>query len=197
MGLNLGSVFGGGNILGLALNVASMAFPQLKLATALLGMFSQAFQGGIQQGLSQAVQSMGLPKFIADMVGKALGQAFQNVQQNSSEQNQAAQGTLGQDFLQQFTQGIAQAFGSELEKTSAAAGGGKKGWLRAIAETLGNIANKAAKELEQMGQGITKDDPKKLTEYQAATQEFSLLMNTFTNAIKTIGEGNANATRKG
>jgi hypothetical protein len=96
MGLNLGSVFGGGNILGLALNVASMAFPQLKLATALLGALSQGFQQGIQQGLGQAMQSLGLPKFIADMVSKALGQAFGGVQPNSAEQNQAAQGQPGQ-----------------------------------------------------------------------------------------------------
>lgn len=195
--MNLGSIFGGNSIFSLALNVASMAFPQLKLATALLGALSGAFQQGIQQGLQNAVQSLGLPKFLADMVSKALQNAFKDVPQNTSEQNQAAQTATGGNFLQQFAQGIAQAFGNELEQASASTGGGKKGWLRALAEALGNIANKAAKELETMGKGITKDDPKALTEYQAATQEFSLLMNTFTNAIKTIGEGNANATRKG
>jgi Type III secretion needle MxiH, YscF, SsaG, EprI, PscF, EscF len=192
MGLNLGSVFGGGNILGLALNVASMAFPQLKMATALLGMFSQAATQGIQAGLSQATQQLGLPKFIADMVSKELQKVLGGAAQGAGEQDAA-----GKSFIEQLAQGIAKSLGDELEKSGASAGTGKKGWLRAMAEALGNIANKAAKELEQMGQGITKDDPKKLTEYQAATQEFSLLMNTFTNAIKTIGEGNANATRKG
>jgi len=197
MSMNLGGI-GGNSIFSAALNLASMVFPQLQLATALLGAFSQAFQSGIQQGLSQAVQQQGLPKFLADMVTKALQQAFGNVQPNTPEQNQAAdQATGGNGYLEQMTKGIAQNLGSELEKTAGASGGGKKGWLRALAEALGNVASQAAKELKDMGGSITKDDPKKLTDYQAATQEFSLLMNTFTNAIKTIGEGNANMTRKG
>ncbi len=192
MSLNLGGIFGGGNILSTALSVASMAFPQLKLATTLLGMFSSAMQQGVQAGLGQAMQSLGLPKFIADMVGKELQKVLGDAIKGGGEQDAA-----GTSFVEQFAKSIAQNLASEMEKNSGAAGGGKKGWLRAIAESLGKIATAAAEELEGMSDKITKGDPKQLTEYQAASQEFSLLMNTFTNAIKTIGEGNANATRKG
>lgn len=36
-----------------------------------------------------------------------------------------------------------------------------------------------------------------MIEYQAKTQEFSQMMSTFTNAIKTIGEANTQSVRKG
>ncbi|HEV8313961.1 MAG TPA: hypothetical protein VGQ23_12905 [Burkholderiaceae bacterium] len=38
----LNSVFGGGNILGLALNVASMAFPPLAIANSVANLLTQA-----------------------------------------------------------------------------------------------------------------------------------------------------------
>ena len=38
---------------------------------------------------------------------------------------------------------------------------------------------------------------KNVKDFQAKAQEFSQMMNTFTNAIKTIGEANANTVRKG
>jgi len=193
MSFNIGGLLGGssgGGILSAALDVASIAFPQLKLATTLLGAFSQAAQSGIQSGLSSAVQSAGLPKFIADMVGKELQKVFGDAAQGAGQQDAA-----GQSFIDKLAEGIAKNLGNELEKAGGTSG--KKGWLRAIAEALGNVAKKAGDELQSMSQNITKGDSKALTEYQAAAQEFSMLMNTFTNTVKTLGEANANATRKG
>ena len=47
------------------------------------------------------------------------------------------------------------------------------------------------------GKKLNNENPSEMIEYQAKAQEFSQMMNTFTNAIKTIGEANANTVRKG
>jgi len=196
------SVFdiGGANLLSTALNLASLAFPQAQLASALVNTLGQSFSSGIQSGIEQAMKQSGFPAFLADAVKSALTQSFGN-QQPSADMAQTVADLLGpgaaQAFAQQAANGFMQGMAAQAEQTSESGGSGKKGWLRALAEVLGNIANKSAAELEKMGQGIAASDPKALTDYQAATQEFSLMMNTFTNAIKTIGEGNANAVRKG
>lgn len=79
-------------------------------------------------------------------------------------------------------------------KGRAAAG---KGWLYAMAAAMGKLADAKAAKLEESINNLPDDaKPSEMLQIQADTQEFSLMMNTFTNAIKTLGEGNTAAGRK-
>lgn len=72
-----------------------------------------------------------------------------------------------------------------------------KGWLYAIAQAMGKLADQKAQQLENAINSLPDDaKPSDMMKIQADTQEFSLMMNTFTNAIKTLGEGNTTAGRK-
>jgi|GEM_PF-1093489 hypothetical protein len=75
-------------------------------------------------------------------------------------------------------------------------GKGKMSWLRALAEGLGKLLNESAKDMQDKAAKITKDDPKTSTDFQVASQEFNMLMQTATTAIKSIGEGLSTAARK-
>lgn len=72
-----------------------------------------------------------------------------------------------------------------------------RGWLYAIAQAMGRLADQKADQLEKAIDSLPDDaKPSEMMAIQADTQEFSLMMNTFTNAIKTLGEGNTAAGRK-
>jgi hypothetical protein len=64
-------------------------------------------------------------------------------------------------------------------------------WLQAIAKVLGQIADQKANELQAAADAIGGggNNPSALTDFQVKAQEFSLLMNTITGALKAIGEG--------
>jgi type III secretion apparatus needle protein len=79
---------------------------------------------------------------------------------------------------------------------AAKGGAGGKGWLWAIAQALGKECNQLADEMQQKADSLDAKDPKSVAEFQTITQQFSLLMNTTTNAIKTLGEAMANTARK-
>ncbi len=68
---------------------------------------------------------------------------------------------------------------------------GGKSWLQAIAAVLGKIADQKARELQSAADAIGNggNNPSALTDFQVKAQEFSLLMNTITGALKAIGEG--------
>lgn len=88
----------------------------------------------------------------------------------------------------------------EAEAKLASARGG--GWLIALAEVLGKIADKMANEIVEMARDIDEAGPDapninelnaKLT---AASQILKMFMETVSTVIKTIGEGNASVARK-
>ncbi len=196
----LGGILGGGNILGAILNVASMAFPALQMASSLFNMLGGAVGNAIKQAVGQLAQEAGLPKFLADavkgLVDKIIGggQQATNPAADNAAQNQFGQQmqTFMENLVKQIVQDVKDAKGEEDAK-----GTGSGGWLVALAKAFGKIADKAAKELEAAGKNLTNENPSEMIEYQAKSQEFSQMMNTFTNAIKTIGEAQANTVRKG
>jgi hypothetical protein len=79
---------------------------------------------------------------------------------------------------------------------AGAGGAGGKGWLWAIAQALGKQCNQLADEMSAKADSLDAKDPKSVAEFQTITQQFSLLMNTTTNAIKSLGEAMANTARK-
>jgi hypothetical protein len=221
----LNSVLGGGNILGLALNVASMAFPPLGIATSLANMVSQAVGQAVNQAVQQLTQQAGMPKFLGDLIGKVVKEALAGLQQNSQpECDQAAQDNFGgdikslvDDLTKMITEGAQNIMDNcKGEKSGKGGKGGKAGagsWLEAIALAMGEAAgNKAAKmvelsnklkELSSAGgdekaqQAAAKEMNAVNAQFQAASQEFNMLQSAFSNAIKSIGEGMAQMARKG
>lgn len=88
--------------------------------------------------------------------------------------------------------------GIEERANEAKGKGGGKGWLYAIAEVAGRLADKKAAEMEAAINGLPDDaKPSDMLKTQAISSEFQLMMNTFTNVVKTLGEANANTARKG
>lgn len=84
-------------------------------------------------------------------------------------------------------------------KTNEAKGSGKgDGWLMALATMAGKLADKKADQMTKAIEGLPADaKPSDMLKTQALVSEFQLMMNTFTNVVKTIGDTNANTARKG
>lgn len=83
-------------------------------------------------------------------------------------------------------------------KTNEAKSSGPNGWLMAIATLAGKLADKKADQMTKAIEGLPADaKPSDMLKTQALVSEFQLMMNTFTNVVKTIGDTNANTARKG
>ena len=81
------------------------------------------------------------------------------------------------------------------EKSSSGAG---DSWLMKLAEKLGDMLDKKAKDLEGMADGLNKkgSGPKETAKFEAASKEFATSFEAVNNAIKTIGDGLNSAARK-
>ncbi|MDR6993155.1 hypothetical protein [Luteimonas sp. 3794] len=87
-------------------------------------------------------------------------------------------------------------------------GGGGESWLVAMAKALGTMLGEKAgnmvqtsKEMEKYSGSDSKEDAQKFSElqtkFQAESQMFSMLSNTISTALKSIGEGlTANARKQ-
>lgn len=153
----LNSVFGGGGILGAALNVAGMLFPPLGLATSLANMVTQVVGQGVNQAAQQMCKEMGMPKFIADIVGDIVQKAVSGNTQPSDPKCDSKCGSdsgvqdFMKDFAQQLCKDLVDKCKEELEGEAKKGGGKKKGgsWLEALARAMGEVAgDKAAKMVE-------------------------------------------------
>ena len=189
----LGSIFGSGGILSSVLNLASMVFPALQLAASLFNMISKAVEGAIKGVMDQLMQD-GLPKFIGNAVKDLATKDIGGSQQPSEAgPDQAMQEQNGAD-MQALQDNLTKAAVQDVNDSKDDSGGG---WLVALAKAFGKMADKAAAKLEKMGKELSDKKPSDQLAYQAKTQEFSQMMNSFVNAIKTIGEANVATVRKG
>jgi len=89
-----------------------------------------------------------------------------------------------------FAQGVKQGSSSVSGST------GSKSWLAAMVEGQMNALDKKAGEMKSLSEKVSSSNPSTMAKFQVASQEFSLLMNTVTTVIKTIGEAQSNAARK-
>jgi hypothetical protein len=237
----LNSVFGGGNILNLAMSVASVAFPPLGLATSLGNMLTQGVGQAVTQAAGQLVKEMGMPKFCQDIVNTVVKDVVgQLTQQSDHGCDQAAGQHFGgdiQNMIQDLTKmimdnvkGTMDQAGGDDHKCQSGKGGkdGKGGssgvsggsWLEAIAKAMGNAAGEKAAKLVTLSQKLNdiasrkhedlsdkapegggaspkqeaqaqdaKEQSAVNAEFQAVSQEFSMLQTAFSTAIKGIGEG--------
>lgn len=220
----LNSVFGGGNILGAALNIASMCFPPLGIATAAASLVGQVVGQAVNQLAQQLTQQCGMPKFLQDVIGDIVKNALKDIcPQSDPECREAVQDHCGHELsdlrdklLQSMLENVKQGLESGDDETKAGKGGkggGGGGWLLAIAKAMGSSAGRHAAEmvnlsnkLDQLTQKSGNKDQDAAnaqeativqTKFQAESQMFSMLQNTFSNAIKSIGEGMSTMGRKG
>ena len=193
----LGSIFGSGGILSSVLNLASMVFPALKLAASLFNMISKAVEGAIKGVMDQLMQD-GLPKFIGnavkDLASTEIGGSQQPTEAGPDQAMEEANGADMQALQEGMTKTALQDISGSQDDLKD---GGTGGWLVALAKAFGKMADKAAAKLEKMGKELSDKKPSEQLIYQAKTQEFSQMMNSFVNAIKTIGEANVATVRKG
>jgi type III secretion apparatus needle protein len=101
---------------------------------------------------------------------------------------------LARDGVEREEQGAGQCSGNAAQKGGAAGSGGS--WLRAMAEALGKQCDQLADEMQEAVDNIDKEDPSTMVEFQTISQQFSLLMNSTTTAIKTLGEAMTAVVRK-
>jgi uncharacterized protein YPO0396 len=195
------------------------------LSNLLTQAVGQAFSQAINQLVQQSGLPKFLGEMIKNMAQQVLGGQQQQSSPEVDQAVGGNQGV--KDWLSKFTEDltsqIVESSRKAMESKQAKEGkGGKKAtvssWLEAIAQAMGEIAgDKAAKmvelsqkmaDLNAEGKGISKDDTqaqqanaRAFSEtqslFQAASQEFSILQNTFANAIKSIGEGLTAMGRKG
>jgi hypothetical protein len=176
---------------------------QLGLPQSVIDMAQGTVAGqlGDFNGMTQNFQEAG-----QNAVLESLGFAQQFFPQATpTERGQIAQGEAQirdsiQNFIDQMAQNTGGAADEEGNSTSgggraASSGGGS--WLMAIARALAAQVQSAADQLEEKMSQTNWEEAGEVAEFQAQSQQFALVMNTATNAIKTIGESLSTMARKG
>lgn len=216
MGSALNSVFGGGGILGAALNIGSMFFPPLAIANGLGNMLGGAIGGAIGGAVDQLSQQCGLPKFIGSMVKDVISNLLPGMQQpcdkGCADHLQDKCGDKFRDFQKGFMEDLLGSnafknYKSDCEKSGGAgkSSGGGKSWFVALMQALGEVQNKQAAKVQQLSKEVSEllgagNDSKgsqqaqfdKMEEFKAEAK----LQEVFANVTKSIGDaiGNSIAT---
>jgi hypothetical protein len=195
------------------------------IGQAIGNMLQQAIGDGTKGAVDQLQKEHGLPKFLADeikaKVDEVLGQQKNNVPADAQQAAQSRYGDAFKDFQQQFEQNLVRGVldamneGDKPGKSGGGKGGG--GWLQAIAKAMGQtLGDKAAEmvrlsnkmsELNEAKGSISQDDQQAneqnarefnetMTKFQATSQEYSMLNNVFSTAIKALGEALSAMARK-
>lgn len=186
------------------------------LATAALGpvggivaqLATQVLSQVGQQVIQQLGQQLNLPQSAIDMARGSFASTFGDVQGAATNAEEAI-ASLGRETgaspsdigsAQRDTDRAINDFVSTLsegrEFAEARAGGKGGGWLMAMATVLGKQLNGMARDMERMAGQISKDTPDLTAKFGALSQQFGILMNATTTAIKTVGEAMANTARK-
>ena len=190
--------------------------PVSLLATAALGPFggivaqlaTQVFSQFGQQLLQNLGDQAGLPQSQIELAQAEFTNRYGDVpgtQQNINDALQAFGNETGatpaeigdqqrqvQDFINQTIKQASESDDYNEVKASGKAGG----WLMAMAKALGSQLDQLGEQMTDMASRITKDTPGLSAEFGVVTQQFSMLMNATTNAIKTVGEAMGKAASK-
>lgn len=213
----LNSVLGGGNILGAALNIGSMFFPPLGIASSLANIASQAIGQGVNMAAQQMQQQLGMPKFLVDQIGDIVQKVLGQCQQPSDPECDAHCGNdrdvknWREDFANDLCQALFDKVKEEVQSEGKKCGGGKKGgggsWLEKLSRNLGEVAGEKAAKMVELSDKLTelsgKDDKESAKEMTAVSQElsgtsklFQVLQDAANTTIKGIGDGLNTAARK-
>lgn len=183
--------------------------PVSLLATTALGpvggivaqLATQIFSQVGQQLIQQMGQQLNLPQSVIDSTQGSfaatngdLGGGIANVNDSIAALGQETRASLSdigaqqretQETLSSLLNDLAQ---SDEVKDAKNGGKGGAGWLRAMAEVLGEKLDALAHEMQDLAGKVNKEDPSTSTDFTVVSQEFNMLMNAVTTALKTIGE---------
>lgn len=190
--------------------------PVSLLATAALGpmggivaqLATQVLSQVGQQLIQNLGQNLGLPQSSIDLAQGAFAASHGDFQGGAANLDEAldafgqgtgatpwqtaeAQREFG-DAINDFVSSLSE--GEDFKAAKSSGGGG--GWLMAMATVLGKKLNEMAADMEDMAGQISKDTPDLTAKFGALSQQFSIMMNATTTAIKTVGEAMANTARK-
>ncbi|MGY6555259.1 MAG: hypothetical protein ACXIUM_12150 [Wenzhouxiangella sp.] len=73
---------------------------------------------------------------------------------------------------------------------------GRGGWIRELAEVLGEILDEIAAEMDNLARNMDKEDPSTVALFTAESQAFGIMMNGASTALKSVGEGMTAQARK-
>jgi hypothetical protein len=224
MGSALNSVMGGGggSILGAVGGIVGGIFGGpigAMIGQAIGNMLQQAIGDALKGAVDHLQQEHGMPKFLADeakgKIDDVLGQLKHDVPADVQNACQTRYGDAFKDFAKEFEQNLIRnvldGLGDADGKSTNGKGAGSKGggWLQAIAKAMGQtLGNKAAEmvklsnkmsELDQAkgdDEQAAKEFNETMTKFQATGQEYSMLNNVFSTAIKALGEALSAMARK-
>lgn len=162
----------GGNPLSAIMNIASIAFPPLGIATSLANMVTQAVGQAVTQAAQQLSQTAGMPKFVSDMVGGLVKDVVGQLTQHSDPGcDEAAHEHFGGDInsmIQDLVKTITDKAKEIMEdgQDDCKGGGGKAGkggkggaqpagnWLIAMAKAMGNASGEHMKNMVNLSNKI-------------------------------------------
>lgn len=211
----LNSVFGGGNIFGSLLSLASLAFPPLALAGSMSNLLTQAIGQAVTMAVDRLVQEAGMPRFLADIVKGVVGNVVGGQQQATDPAADAFAGSKLGGAMTDFTKLLADSLYEET-KQQVQGGGRRQGgstrassgsWLEALARALGEVAGEKAAKMVELSNKLTdlsgsdsEEDAKEMTavsqEMSGVSKIFQLLQDAANTVIKGIGDGLNTAARK-
>ncbi len=204
----LGSVVNPVSLMQLAMGPAGWASLAVRTLGAAIG----------QQVLQQLGEKLGLPQGIIDIAKSSFSAAVGGAPASIADAvstvgngifSPAQQGAMTRELSQQAENIAEKLFtasreGSDRAKTEGSRNGkvGSGNWLRAIAEVMAQSMDSKIEEMQSLAQTYDSQSKnnkstKTMTDLQVATQEFSYIMQSTTNMIKTIGEGLSTMARKG
>jgi type III secretion apparatus needle protein len=200
----VGGIFGGpiGAMIGqLAGQLLSSAFSQAVDQLPVDQGFKDLINAGFKAGMGDTQGAIADANSFIEDLGKSMGGSQSDISsmQRSLEEfkgeiTKLFTDALARDAIEKEEEGSGQCSGNAA-KTGGTAGGGA-GWLRAMAEALGKQCDELADEMQEAVDNIDKEDPSTMVEFQTISQQFSMLMNSTTTAIKTIGEAMTAVGRK-
>lgn len=204
IGSIVGGIFGGpiGAMIGqLAGQLLSSAFSQAVDQLPVDQGFKDLINAGFKAGMGDTQGAIADANSFIEDLGKSMGGSQSDISsmQRSLEDfkgeiTKLFTDALARDAIEKEEEGSGQCSGNAA-KTGGSAGGGA-GWLRAMAEALGKQCDELADEMQEAVDNIDKEDPSTMVEFQTISQQFSMLMNSTTTAIKTIGEAMTAVGRK-
>ena len=188
------------------------------IGQAVGNLLQDAIGDAVNGAVNELQEKHGMPKFIGDEIKDASRSTLAGLRDNSvSADLQAAVKSEAGGAFDKFKTNLQGSLVDEvLSQVRRTATGdddsGEGGWLQAIAKAMGKVLDDKASHLVGLSAEMSKLNKKtgdvetdkanaetfnqKMTEFQATSQEYSMLNNTFSTAIKSLGEALGSMARK-
>lgn len=211
---------GGGGLLSAIGGIVGGAFGGpigAMIGQAVGNLLQDAIGDAVNDGVNQLQQQHGMPKFLGDMIKDKTQSTLSNLRDNSvgADVQTATKEHFGQaldNFKQDFQADFVNAVLKQRGLGGSDEGDGTGGWLQAIAKAMGQVLGEKAGRMVELSSEMSKLNKKtgnaetdkqnaadfnmKMTEFQATSQEYSMLNSTFSTAIKALGEALGSMARK-